>query len=607
MQTTFPLGLPVAIALSAILGAAACSSHGSGSPSGTGGETGSGGAAGKGGLVGSGGRIGTGGGVGSGGGGAAHTGGSSGSGGSGTGTSGGAPGTGGGGGNDAGTADGSSTSRGNYQPTWASVDTHNAAPEWFQDAKFGIYFHWGAYAVQAWTNEWYPNGMFDQSSTFYTHHITTYGDPYTNWGYDKFITGAYDLNGHWTQFAPKPVSQGGNWDPDAWAQLFLDSGARFVGPAAEHCDGFSLWNSSVSEWNAVSKGPKLDLVGQLARSIRAKGLKFFVSDHNVANFNGFYQHVPPQSDPSLQKLYGQLPTATEDQLWLDKLKELVDQYLPDIMFHDGWMTYLPESYRLEYLAYYYNAAARQNAEVVVTFKAENGDPNAGFHQSGEVLDWERSGPPGLQSPFWLVDQSVSPGTWSYIADPGMMNLFQPANATVTQRCLLLHELIDAVSKNGSMVLDIAPTPDGVIPDDQKAILSTFGDWLGRFGEAIYATRAWTAYGEGPTQMGGASGALLLPVAGTARDIRYTRSKDNTILYAIVLGWPGDGATLKLSKLASGVDLSNLRSVQLITGAGTYSSLSYSQDATGLDVSMPSSQPFSALAYALKLTFSGHVP
>jgi len=217
-----------------------------------------------------------------------------------------------------------------YSPTWASVDQHPPAPEWFQDAKFGIYFHWGAFSVPAFVNEWYPRNMWNNGSAENNHHKSVYGDP-SVWPYHNFINGARDRAGNFVQFAPRLVSAGGAFDPAAWAQLFADAGARYAGPVAEHHDGFSMWNSSVNEYNSVARGPRLDLLRLHADAIRGKGLKLLVAMHHAYNFTGYYQFVPAQSDPSLRKLYGQLGAPAENQLWYDKLREIIDGYQPDIL------------------------------------------------------------------------------------------------------------------------------------------------------------------------------------------------------------------------------------------------------------------------------------
>jgi alpha-L-fucosidase len=475
-----------------------------------------------------------------------------------------------------------------YTPTWASVDQHPPAPEWFQDAKFGIYYHWGVFSVPAYSNEWYPRRMYISGDDCNSHHIATYGDP-SVWPYNNFMTGARDKAGNWVQFTPRLKSAGGNFDPDAWAQLFADAGAKFAGPVAEHHDGYSMWNSSANEWNSVATGPKLDLLRLHADAIRGKGLRLLTALHHAYHFNGYYDHVPQQSDPSLRKLYGQLGSTAENQLWFAKLKEVIDGYQPDIVWQDFDLTAVDESERLNFLAYYYNQAVAWNKDVVSTYKD-------GLDNKGEVYDFERGGPGGLLTPYWLTDDSISSSSWCYTVGIG----YYSTRA-------LLHSLIDRVSKNGNMLLNIAPMADGTIPQDQQNILLGMGDYLKRFGESVYATRAWSTFGEGPTQMGG--GSFSGPKEGTNKDIRFTRSKDNTVLYATVLGWPG--GTYTITTLNSNqINLSNLTSVQLLQPtAGTYTNLTaYHQDGSGLNISMPSSNPpFDALAYVVKLTFSGGIP
>ena len=474
-----------------------------------------------------------------------------------------------------------------YTATWASVNQHPPAPEWFQDAKFGIYYHWGAFSVPAFGNEWYPRNMYNNGSAENNHHRSVYGDP-SAWPYHNFINGARDRAGNWVQFAPRLRSAGGNFDPNEWAQLFVDAGAKYAGPVAEHHDGFSMWNSTVNEYNSVARGPRLDLLRLHADAIRGKGLKLLVAMHHAYNFTGYYQWVPQQSDQSLRKLYGQLGNPAVYQLWYDKLREVIDGYQPDILWQDFNLGAIPESYRLNFLSYYYNRAVAWNADVVATYKD-------GFNTLGEVFDYERGGPAGLQTPYWLTDDSISSSSWCYTVGIGYYSLHQ-----------MLHSLIDRVSKNGNMVLNIAPMADGTIPTGQRSVLLGIGDYLRRFGESIYATRAWSAFGEGPTQMGG--GSFTTPRAGTAQDIRFTRSKDNRVLYATVLGWPG--STLSIATLnSSRINLSSLTSVRLLgSAAGTSIDLpNRTQDSGALRITLPSSVPFSAPAYVVRLTFSGTIP
>lgn len=467
-----------------------------------------------------------------------------------------------------------------YSATWESVNTHTAAPEWFQDAKFGIYFHWGAFSVPAYAYEWYPRNMYDKSRGEYTHHVATYGDPFSSWPYHNFINGANDKSGKWTQFAPKLTSAGGKFDPDAWAQLFEDAGAKFAGPVAEHHDGFSMWDSKVSEWNSVAKGPKLDLVSLFEKSIRSKGLKFMVSSHNAYNFSGYYQNVPTQSDASLKKLYGQLGQTAEEQLWYDKLKELIDKYQPDLIWQDTFLYKISEAQRLKFLSYYYNKSNEWGRDVVATYKD-------GFNNKGEVLDYERGGPAGITSPYWLTDDSVSSSSWSYTN--GMSYYSTKA---------ILHSLIDRVSKNGNMLLNIAPMADGTIPQGQKDILTGMGKWLKKYGEAIYSTRAWNVYGEGPTLLGG--GQFQKPKECTAQDIRFTRNKTNTALYAIGMGWPSNNQMVITSLKQGSFDASKISGINFVNGGGN---CTWTQDSTGLKVNLPSNLSDS-MGYAVKISLGG---
>ncbi|WP_416968057.1 alpha-L-fucosidase [Streptomyces sp. 4F14] len=474
-----------------------------------------------------------------------------------------------------------------YTPDWASLDRHPAAPEWFRDAKFGIYFHWGVFSVPAYDNEWYPRNMYESGSRANRHHVETYGQP-ADWPYHQFVTGADDASGRRVQFAPKLRAQGGNFDPEEWARLFAASGARFAGPVAEHHDGFSMWDSQVNEWNSVDRGPRLDLLRIFATAIRSQGLKLLVAMHHAYNFTGFYEHAPAQSDPSLRKFYGQLGPAAENQLWYDKLKEVVDRAHPDILWQDFNLTAVDERRRLDFLAYYYNQADSRGQEVVATYKD-------GMNGKGEVFDYERGGPADLTAPYWLTDDSISSSSWCYTQGIGYYTVQE-----------MLHSFLDRVSKNGNVLLNIAPMADGTIPQAQRDILLGIGDHLRRFGESVYATRAWTAYGEGPTKMGG--GSFTRPHAGTAQDIRFTRDKAGRVLYATVLGWPGDSLTI--TTLATDrIDLSTLASVQLLgSDAGTYLDLpAPTQGPAGLRVALPAGAPYSAGAYVLKLTFAGPVP
>jgi len=475
-----------------------------------------------------------------------------------------------------------------YTASWASVDQHPPAPEWFKDAKFGIYFHWGAFGTARFENEWYPRNMFNKSDGAYTHHLNMFGDPFGSWGFDKFITGANDKMGRFVQFAPRLVTNGGAWDPDAMAQLIVDAGAWFAGPVAEHHDGFSMWDSKVNAWNSVAKGPLLNMAQVHAQAFRKKGLKFLMAMHHAYHFTGYYQFVPQQTDPSLKLLYGQQGGAAENQLWYDKLKEIIDEFQPDIIWQDFNLPQVTESLRLQFLAYYYNAALTWKKEVVATYKD-------GFDNKGEVYDYERGGAGDITNPYWLTDDAVSPSSWCYTDGMGYYTAAQE-----------VHTFIDHVSKNGSLLLNISPMPDGSIPQQQKDLLNAFGAFLKQNGTAIYNTRAWMVYGEGPTKIGG--GSFSGPVAGTPQDVRYTASKDGDAVYAILLGWPGNGKQVTLASVTPTRFNVGTGKVFLFGPVGGQAiNLTFSQDGSGLRVTLPSTQPYTAVAYAIKISKSGTVP
>ena len=223
---------------------------------------------------------------------------------------------------------------GPYTPDWQSLQAHTQAPEWFRDAKFGVYFHWGVYCVPAFGSEWYPRNMHIKKSAECRHHIETYGDPST-FGYHDFV----------------PLFKAENFDADAWADLFVKAGAQFAGPVAEHHDGFSMWDSALTPWNAADKGPKRDIAGELAKAVRSRGMRFVTSFHHARNnqhllnkngelvWEGHYPRVdgwPTVSeDPELRMLYGNLPRLEFCDLWLGKLQEVIDQYQPDLIWFDS--------------------------------------------------------------------------------------------------------------------------------------------------------------------------------------------------------------------------------------------------------------------------------
>lgn len=411
---------------------------------------------------------------------------------------------------------------GPFQPNWDSLKKHGDAPEWLRDAKLGIYFHWGAYSVPAFSSEWYPRNMFLKGHAVNKHHIAKYGDP-AEYGYDRFTE-------QW-----QPV----HFDAQQWAQLFKRAGARFAGPVAEHHDGFSLWNSHVTPWNAVTKGPQRDLVGELGKAIHAAGMKFITTFHHARNhyghFDGMVKDYPAaMRTPEHVLLYGQLPAEEFHQFWAAKLKEVIDQYQPDIIWFDSWLDRIPETYRQIFAAYYLNHAAKSGQEVVIVRKQKD------LPIEFSVLDHEKSRESKASPRVWMTDDTISTGSWCYTE-----------NLKIKPAAKVIHALIDTVAKNGIVLLNISPKADGTIPQDQVDVLTEMGDWMRVNGESIYATRPWLAFGEGPTvepEGGFSASRKFLKLEYSAADIRYTRSKDGKTVYAITMGWPAGEVVLTVAKV-----------------------------------------------------------
>ncbi|KAG9204098.1 hypothetical protein G6514_001735 [Epicoccum nigrum] len=493
---------------------------------------------------------------------------------------------------------------GPYEPTWPSTDAHNASPEWFRDAKFGVYWHWGAFTTPQFNSEWYGRYVYEPDSDTRKEHTRRYGAPEV-WGYDHFVTGANDLNGSFVQFHPVLSSQGGVWDPEDWIAAINASGARFAGPVAEHHDGFSMWDSKVNEWNSVAYGPEIDLVKLWEGLVKETGMKFMIAMHQAFNTNGFYQYAPQQTNSSLQKFYGQLGKEKSDQLWLAKQLEILDHVQPDMIWNDfsldspGWCQDAPgfacsigEEQRLTFLAHYFNRGIEWAKDVLTTYKHFDD----GFRNTSAVADFERGGPADIVRPYWLTDDAISASSWSYTVGIKYYSSTQ-----------MIHSLLDRISKNGNMLLNISPTAAGILPDEQKKVLSDIGAYLGRYGESVYETRAWDIYGEGPNTAGGDS--FTAPLTGNSSDIRFTRNKSKDVLYATILGWPeSSSVSIKALGSSSEVDLSNLASVELLGDAnGQYIDVvDWKQGNSSLELQLPS-KPADSQAYVLKLSFNSTIP
>jgi alpha-L-fucosidase len=460
---------------------------------------------------------------------------------------------------------------GPFLPTWESLQGYQV-PQWYQDAKFGIFIHWGVYSVAAYGNEWYDRNMYQQGTPEFEHHVATYG-PQSRFGYKDLI----------------PQLTADRFDPDQWAGLFRQAGARFVVPVAEHHDGFAMYDCGLSEWCAAKMGPRRDLVGELAEAVRRQWLIFGLSSHRAEHwwfYDGGMQFDSDVQDPRYAGLYGPAqPRTTEPHEaflddWLARTCELVDKYQPQVVWFDWWIeqpSFAP--YLQRFAAYYYNRGVEWGRGVAINFK------HSAFPDGTAVYDVERGQLTDTRPLFWQTDTSISRNSWGYVE-----------NQDYKTATSLLHDLVDIVSKNGALLLNIGPRPDGTIPEPEQEILLEIGRWLALNGEAIYGTRPWRVYGEGPTEVVGGSFADTKRQAFGARDIRFTTKGD--ALYAIVLGWPERGE-VTIRSLASGLALYP-QAIGKIEMLGVKGALAFSRGVRGLRVQLPPERPCEH-AFVLRIT------
>jgi alpha-L-fucosidase len=460
-----------------------------------------------------------------------------------------------------------------FEPNWESLSQYEC-PEWFRDAKFGIYTHWGVYSVPKpeGHGDWYGRNMYNDWHPNNKFHLETYG-PLDEFGYKDFV--------------PKFTAK--KFNADEWAALFVEAGAQFAGPAGEHADGFSMWDSEVNPWNSVDKGPKRDVVAEMEKAIRKRGLKYVVSLHHSWSWGWFptWQEGTDCYEAEEGSLYGEklpesawkvkgtkgyytvdpMPNKNFERVWLEKVKEVVDGYSPDLLWFDNRVKILSEKVRQEMMAYAYNQAAEKNQEFVLTFKRPD------FPLGTGTVDLERARMPKIYPDPWLTDNSISKDSWSWTSD---------LQCYTTNR--LIDDLVDIVSKNGCLLLNIAPHPDGSIPSEQQERLREMGKWLKLNGEAIYKSRPWLIYGEGPTETKTGHLADQKFDGFSEKDIRFTTR--NGQLYAIALGWPESGV-LSIKSLGKTSYNGKVKSIELI---GCNEKLEWDRKKGALEINLPNKKP-----------------
>ena len=462
---------------------------------------------------------------------------------------------------------------GKYRDNWESLSYHRT-PDWYVRSKLGIFIHWGIYSVPAFGNEWYSRNMYDPAHREFQHHRDTYGDQKT-FGYKDFI----------------PDFKGENFDPKAWVALFKTAGARFVLPVAEHHDGFAMYDTAFNRWNAVNMGPKRDVIGQLKQASEEAGLTFCASTHRAEHY--FFMNMgrtfdSDVNDPAYADFYGpavyrpewgseklgettETPSSigpTEEWLkdWMVRTCELIDRYQPKVLYFDWWIqNHAFKPYLKKIAAYYYNRAEQWGQEVTINYKRE------AFAPGTATFDVERGALSGISPVPWQTCTAIGKNSWGYTRD----NEFKSSRQIIC-------DLIDIVSKNGNLLLNVGPRPDGTITEEETAVLQDLGRWLETNGEGIYDTIPWKTFGEGSCNTVDGFFTDGEEKGYTAEDFRFTY-KGGTV-YAFQLRPDGRDVTIR-SFRANGMYDFGIEKVSLL---GCDGEIKCSRDGEGLHITLPES-------------------
>jgi alpha-L-fucosidase len=493
---------------------------------------------------------------------------------------------------------------GQYDPTWDSLLQYEC-PGWYLDAKFGIWAHWSPQCVPE-AGDWYARNMYVEGSQQYKYHLEHYGPP-SRFGYK-------DLCAQWTLL---------NWEPDELITRYKKAGAKIFVALANHHDGFDTWDSKHQPWNAAAIGPHRDVIGTWAATARKQGLRFGVTVHQARNWWWFqpsqgadksgplagvsydgaftdaegrdqwWQGLNPQRLYCVKHPSDALPDVSYVKNFYDRTRDLIDQHSPDLLYFDNAL--LPLGWGgLNIGAYFYNNSLRTHGgkmEAVLNVK-DVPDRLA----KALVADYERGLTSEIMKYPWQSETCI--GEWHYnralYEKPGEYGGYLPPRDVI-------HWLIDTVSKNGTFILNVPGRPDGTLDSKETAVLDGVTSWMQVNGEAIHETRPWKIYGEGPNSVkGGSFQGSSVSILGP-KDIRFTRSKANNVVYASVLGWPTEATVVQSLGLSAATQPGKVASVELL---GTGDRVNWSQQADGLRVELPKQyRPPVDYAAVLKVTLA----
>jgi alpha-L-fucosidase len=492
---------------------------------------------------------------------------------------------------------------GPFAGTDQSLSAHYQYPEWFRDAKFGIWAHWGPQAVPR-MGDWYARKMYlgpghidrktgkvvEEADPIYKFHLEKYGHP-SVFGYKDII----------------PLWKAERWQPEALMALYKKVGAKYFVSMGTHHDNFFLWDSKIHPWNAVNMGPKKDVVGLWQQAAKKEGLRFGVSEHLGASYTWFQSShradatgpkagVPYDgNDPKNQELYhtkaadGDTAWLTKnnpefERFWYDSLNEVVTKYQPDLLYSDSKPAY-GDVGRAMVANFYNNNITANNGKLEAVYNCKL-DPSNGRW----VRDIERGVSAEISVDPWQTDTSI--GDWFYRTGQKYMSSGE-----------VVRMLVDIVSKNGNLLLNVVQTPEGDLEPDVLKILDGIAGWMDVNKEGVYSTRPWKICGEGPSltapEKGHFDGLKDVPKAPySAADFRFTTAKDGATLYAFQMAAPT--ADVRIVSLAAGSTLIDkpITGVELV---GSSEKLTWKQEAGGLMISKPTTVP-SEMAVLYRIRF-----